>query len=86
MAKQQNLKGVPERQVIPAITKAAEKFEELRDEWMRADQPMRDAREKLIAVMELNGVTEYVEDDLKVVVKPGKKAVKVKRGDEDEEG
>jgi len=85
MAKQQNLEGVPERQVIPAVTRAAEKFEELRDEWMKAGEPMRKAREKLIAVMEENGVTIYVEDDLNVVLQPGKKSVKVRRGDDEED-
>ena len=84
-AKQEHLPEVPAPVVIPAVRKAAEKYEEARDDWMAKSGPVKEAKEKLITAMKAAGVLQYDEDDLHIKLKPGKESVKVTRGEEEDE-
>lgn len=66
---------------IAEIEKAAESYEDTRDERMRLTGEEVEKKEKLLGAMDKHGKTEYIFNDHKVEVveEPGTRTVKVKR-------
>ena len=73
---------------LPVIDRAAQKYAEARDERMAAGKVEKELKEELLALMEEQGLPEYVNGDVWVKVE-SKRNVKVRIGgaepEEDEE-
>lgn len=88
--KNQELPGIEgegvARPKIKAIDSAADKYIEIRDSRMALTEKEVAAKLKLAMLMRDHKLTEYVYDDHKVVLQPGKENVKVRtihEGDDD---
>jgi hypothetical protein len=76
--------GVAQKK-IPAVTKAANKYVEIRDRRMELTEQEVDAKAVLLNAMHENNLTIYRFDDYVVTMKPGKENVKVKTADAPDE-
>jgi hypothetical protein len=84
-AKQETIDAVEELfKPIPEVTKAAEEYEKARDDWMAKSGPVKNAKKRLIQVMQAYELPAYRHDDLRVKLIPGATKVKVSRGEDDE--
>lgn len=75
--------GVAQKK-IPAVTKAANRYVEVRDQRMALTDKEVDAKAVLLNAMHENGLTIYRFDDYIVQIKEGKENVKVKSADDAE--
>ena len=73
--------GVAQKK-IPAVTKAANRYVEVRDQRMSLTEKEVDAKAVLLNAMHENGLTIYRFDDYIVHIKAGKENVKVKSTDD----
>jgi len=74
------------RRKIKAVETASDNYVEVRDKRMKLTEQEVEARAVLIQKMRDNNITEYVYDDHKVLLVPGKDKVKVRTIDGDGDG
>jgi hypothetical protein len=74
-----------ERKTIPEIEKQADVVSDLCAERMKKSENEREARAKLLALMDTHGVLSYRLHDGRVVYVDDKRKAKIKSADEDEE-